>query len=200
MKKLILIFLLCFQFMNAQESDSKSTKQTETKSALATKKNEVRIDVMSLIAFSRFNLTYERFLNKGFSIGLSGSYSNSKKINDDFDAGNRNTMPKYEVIPFVRYNLSQGAASFYFAEVFVDANGGDFRETVLLTDAANNDYYAIQKSTYSDVALGAGVGYKFYIKDTFGVEFLVGFGANLLNKDKSPDIMSRVGLGASYRF
>ena len=199
MKKLLLIFLLCFQFINAQETDSK-VKQTETKSALAAKKNEVRLDVLGLIAFSKFNLTYERFLNKGFSVGLSGSYSDSKKINDDFDAGNRNTMPKYEVIPFVRYNLSQGAASYYFAEVFADANGGDFRETVLLTDLSGNDYYAIQKSSYSDVALGASAGYKFYIKDTFGVEFLVGFGANLLNKDKSPDIMSRVGLGASYRF
>ena len=83
---------------------------------------------------------------------------------------------------------------------FCDHSVSDFRETVLLTDLSGNDYYAIQKSTYSDVALGAGVGYKFYIKDSFGVEFEVGFGANLLDKDKSPDIMSRVGLGASYRF
>ncbi len=199
MKKLILILLLGFQFMNAQESDSKKT-QSDTKSTLSLKKNEVRIDVLSLIAFSRLNLTYERFVGSRFSVGLTGSYSDSKKINDDFDSGNRNTIPKYEVIPFVRYNLSQGAASYYFAEVFADANGGDFRETILLTDANNNDYYAIKKSSYSDVALGAGVGYKFYIKDQFGVEFLVGFGANLLNKDKSPDIISRVGLGVSYRF
>lgn len=199
MKKLLLVLLLGFQLMNAQESDSKKV-HSETKSALAQKKNEVRVDALSLIAFSRLNLTYERFLGNRFSIGLTGSYSNSKKINDDFDQGNRNTMPKYELIPFVRYNLSQGAASYYFAEIFADANGGDFRETILLTDASNNNYYTIRKSSYSDVALGAGVGYKFYIKDQFGVEFLVGFGANLLNKEKSPDIMSRVGLGVSYRF
>ena len=199
MKKLILILLLGFQFMNAQESDSKKVQPT-TKSALSQKKNEVRIDALSIIAFSKVNLTYERFIGSRFSVGLSGSYSDSKKINDDFDQGNRNTIPKYEVVPFVRYNLSKGSKSYYFAEVFADANGGDFKETVLLTDESNNNYYAIQKSSYSDVALGGGVGYKFYIKDQFGVEFLVGFGANLLNKEKSPDIISRVGLSVSYRF
>jgi hypothetical protein len=133
-------------------------------------------------------------------VGVTGSYSNSKKINDDFDKGNRNSFPKYEITPFVRYNLSKGTSSFYFAEVFADVNGGDFRETVLLTDENNNNYYTIQKSSYSDVALGASVGYKFYIKNHFGIEFLVGFGSNLFNKDKSPDVVSRVGLGVSYRF
>ncbi len=192
MKKLALILFLSFQFMNAQEAG--------TKSVLAAKRNEVRIDLLSLGMFSKMNLTYERFLNDRFSAGLSGSYTNSAKVNEDFDNGNRNNSPKYEVTPFVRYNLSKGASSFYFAEIFVAANGGDFRETVLLTDENNNSYYTIQKTKYSDVAIGAGLGYKFYIKDRFGLELLVGFGSNLFNKEKSPDILSRVGLGFSYRF
>jgi len=192
MKKLALILFLSFQFMNAQEAG--------TKSVLATKRNEFRVDLLSLAVSSKMNLTYERFLNSSFSVGLSGSYTNSAKVNEDFDQGNRNNSPKYEVTPFVRYNLSKGISSFYFAEVFVAANGGDFRETVLLTDENNNGYYTIQKTKYSDVAVGAGVGYKFYIKDRFGLELLVGFGSNLFNKEKSPDILSRVGLGFSYRF
>ncbi len=192
MKKLALILFLSFQFMNAQEAG--------TKSILAAKRNEFRIDLLSLGMFSKMNLTYERFLNDRFSAGLSGSYTNSAKVNEDFDNGNRNNSPKYEVTPFVRYNLSKGASSFYFAEIFVAANGGDFRETVLLTDENNNSYYTIQKTKYSDVAIGAGLGYKFYIKDRFGLELLVGFGSNLFNKEKSPDILSRVGLGFSYRF
>jgi Protein of unknown function (DUF3575) len=191
MKKLILIFLLGFQFIQAQD--------TIPKSVLYQKKNEFRIDVLSM-AFSRYNLTYERFLTKNFSVGLSGVFSNNKKTKDDFDQGNIKSFSKYELIPFVRYNLSQGQRSFYFAEIFADINGGDFREIVLLTDASNINYYAIQKSNYSDLGLGAAVGYKYYIKDQFGIEVLVGFGSNLFNKDKSPDILSRVGLGVSYRF
>lgn len=191
MKKLIFLFLLGFQIIQAQD--------TIPKSVLYQKRNEIRVDVLST-AFSRFNLTYERFLNKKYSVGLSVVFSNNKKVQDDFDKGNINTFSKYEIIPFVRYNLSQGQRSFYFAEIFADLNGGDFREIVLLTDATNANYYAIQKSSYTDLGLGAAVGYKYYIKDQFGIEVLVGFGSNLFNKDKSPDILSRVGLGISYRF
>jgi len=192
MKKFIFIALFGCQFMNAQDSIPVSK--------LTDRKNEVRIDVLSLIASSKVNLTYERFLNRSFSVGVSGSFANSDKVNDDFDSGNRNTIPKYEITPFVRYNLSKGNSSFYFAELFACANGGDFRQTVRLTHANNVGYYAIQKSDYSDLALGAGVGYKFYIKERLGIEFLVGFGANLIDTNKSPDILSRVGLGIGYRF
>ncbi len=195
MKKLILILLLCCQFMNAQLKVQDSVPAAK----LTHRKNEVRVDVLSMVAFSKLNLTYERFLNRSFSIGLSGNYADSKKVNDDFDSGNRNTIPKYEITPFIRYNLSKGYSSFYFAEIFASANGGDFRETVRLTDN-NIGYYTIQKTKYSDVALGAGVGYKFYIKERIGIEFLVGFGSNLTNKKKSPDVLSRVGLSVGYRF
>lgn len=183
--------MLCSQWIQAQD--------TIPKSVISSKKNEIRVDVLSL-ATARYNLTYERFLGKNFSVGLSGRFSSNKKVKDDFNEGNINTYAKYEVIPFVRYNLSQGSRSFYFAEIFTDINGGDFREIVLLTDATNNSYYVIQKSKYSDMGIGAAVGYKYYIKDQFGIELLVGSGANLFNKDKSPDVLSRVGLGVSYRF
>jgi hypothetical protein len=192
MKKFIFILLLGFQFMNAQDSIPTSK--------LAHRKNEVRVDLLSLIATSKLNLTYERFLNRSFSVGISGNYANSSKVNDDFDSGNRNTIPKYEVTPFVRYNLSKGYSSHYFAEVFVAANGGDFRETVRRTNPDNTAYYAIEKTKYSDVALGGGVGYKLYIKERVGIELLVGFGSNLFNKEKSPDVLSRVGLSVGYRF
>lgn len=187
MKKYVFLFLIAAPSLWAQAD-------------LEKKHNEFRIDLFSAITASKANLTYEYFLSKRFSSGLTLSYANSNKVNDDFDAGNRNTIPKYEVIPFARYNLSNGQRSFYFAEVFLSANGGDFRETVLKTDASGNDYYTIEKSKYSDLAAGAGVGYKYYIKDKFGIEFLVGFGSNMFNKDKSPDIISRVGLSFGYRF
>jgi hypothetical protein len=191
MKKLLLLLLFSFQLLQAQDTIPKST--------LFSKKNEIRVDVLATV-MNRFNLTYERFLTKNYSVGVCGIFSNNKKLRDDFDAGNINNYTKYEIVPFVRYNLSHGQSSFYFAEIFADINGGDFREIVLLTDAANNNYYAVEKSKFTDLAMGAAVGYKYYIKDQIGIEFLVGFGSNLLNKEQSLDIISRVGLGVSYRF
>jgi uncharacterized protein DUF3575 len=192
MKKSLFILLLCFQFAQGQDSIPESK--------LAGRNNEVRIDLLSLIASSKLNLTYERFLGRKFSVGVTGNFTNGSKLDKEFDEGNRDNNPQYEIIPFVRYKLSQGMKSFYFTEVFVAANAGDFRETVRKTDGFINDYYVIEKSTYSDVALGAGLGYKFYIKDRLGIELLVGFGWNLLEREKSPDVLSRVGLSVGYRF
>ena len=75
----------------------------------------------------------------------------------------------------------------------------DYKETVRIVDGANA-YYENQKSTYFDLALGGGLGYKMYFKDKFAVEFLIGFGRNLIDTDKSPDVLSRVGLNFGYRF
>ena len=191
MKKLCLLALLLSQVSFGQDA-------AETTGPAG--KNELRVDLLTIALRTEFNLTYERFLSKDWSVGVFGGYSNSSKVNDDFDAGFRNNLPKYEVNPFVRYNLSKGQKSFYFAEIFLSANGGDFRETVRRTDGDGNAFYRTEKSTYSDLGAGAGLGYKLYLKDMFAIEVGVGVGANLLNRDKSPDTISRVGLGIGYRF
>lgn len=191
-KKIVVLLLFLIQYSFAQQSTEGSP--------LYNKKNEIRTDLLAT-AFTRFNLTYERFISPRFSLGVTGIYANSKRLQDDFDEGNIDSFTQYEVIPFVRYNLSKGQRSFYFAEIFTDINGGEYREIKLLTNTTNNSYYyAIEKSRFTDLALGASVGYKYYIQDQFGIEFLVGFGENLFNADKSLDIMSRVGLSVGYRF
>ncbi|MFT3796314.1 DUF3575 domain-containing protein [Flavobacterium sp.] len=189
MKKIIFIALLCAQLGHAQDSPS----------GLAGKHNEVRVDLLSLVALSKYNLSYERYLGEDWSLGLSVNYANNKRVNDDFDEGNRNTIPKYEITPFVRYKLSKSLSRFYFAEVFASANGGDFREITRFNEN-NVGYYDIEKSDYFDVAIGAGAGYKMYIKEQFAIELLVGFGVNTIDTDKSPDVFSRVGLSFGYRF
>ena len=99
----------------------------------------------------------------------------------------------------MRYKLSEGVSRFYFAEVFASANGGDFREIVRKTDNGVG-YYEVEKSDYFDVAIGAGAGYKMYLKEQWAIELMVGFGVNTIETDKSPDVFSRVGVSVGYRF
>ncbi len=186
MKKIILILLFSSTLINAQDST-------------LIKKNEVRFDVLSLITSSKFNFTYERYLNKKISVGVSNSYSNSNKINDDFNSGYISTISKYELNPFLRYNFSNNLSRFYFAEFFISANGGDYKETIRVIDLPYA-YYKKQKSAYFDLALGGSLGYKIYFKKKVVVEFLVGFGKNIINRNTSPDVISRVGLNFGYRF
>lgn len=167
---------------------------------LEAKRNEIRFDVLSVITSGKFGLSYERFIGKDFSLGLNANFSSSNKTKSDFNASSRNNLPKYEINPYVRYALSKSKTRYYFAEVFASTNGGDFKEIVKRTDNFNNDYYTVDVTQYTDFGLGGGLGYKMYIQEAWVIEFLAGFGSNLSNREKSPDVISRVGLNIGYRF
>ncbi len=196
MKKLFLSMLFAAGIAHAQDS----TQVAQPGAEILARRNEIRTDLLSTVMSSKFNLTYERFFSEHWSAGVTAGITSSKNLDDDFDAGYRNTLPKYEINPFVRYKLSESIRRFYFAEVFASANGGDFKEIVRLTDEAGNGYYATEKSTYSDFGIGAGLGYKMYLQDKIAIELLVAFGTNLFDRDRSPDTISRVGLSVGYRF
>ncbi|MBD3580977.1 DUF3575 domain-containing protein [Flavobacterium selenitireducens] len=192
MKKL----LLCLLFSGmafAQDSEG------DTEGPVASRKNEIRIDALSLIAFGKANISYERFGSSKWSYGVTGSFAFGDKFEDDFDEGYRSTLPKYEVVPYIRYKMSNSDAHYYFVEGFISANGGDFREIVRVDDGATG-FYKISKEEYFSVAPGASLGYKVYFAQRVALEFLVGAGFNLLDGDKSPDVISRIGLNLGYRF
>lgn len=192
MKKLFCLFFLLPLALQAQESN--------TSSVLDNKKNEFRVDVLSAIVYTKASLSYERFFGKDWSTGFNVNFSNSDKLNEDFDNGYRNNVPKFEFNPYVRYALSKSKSRYYFAEVFGSYNGGDYKEIIRITDMAMPDYYTTKKSKYTDFGLGGSLGYKMYFKESIALEFIVGFGSNLTNTDKSPDVISRVGLNLGYRF
>lgn len=189
MKKLFCLFLLLSLASQAQEN-----------TVLANKKNEFRVDVLSAIVYTKASFSYERFLGKDFSTGFNINFSNSNKLNDDFDNGYRNNVPKFEFNPYLRYALSKSKSRYYFAEIFGSYNGGDYKEITRISGMAMPDYYTTKKLKYTDFGLGGSLGYKMYFKDSIALEFIVGFGSNLTNRDKSPDVISRVGLNLGYRF
>lgn len=189
MKKLFMLLLL-FSFAS----------QAQENTVLTNKKNEFRVDVLSAIVDTKASLSYERFFDGSFSTGINVNFSNSNKLNEDFDNGYRNNVPKFEFNPYVRYALSKSKSRYYFAEVFGSYNGGDFKEIIRVEGMAQPDYYTTKKSKYTDIGLGGSLGYKMYFNNSIALEFIAGFGSNLTNRDKSPDVISRVGLNLGYRF
>lgn len=198
MKKLaLLITVLSLQFANAQEQNQ---QQTDTvASPLSLKKNEIRFDVVSLITKLRFHVSYERFLNKDFSVGLSASLAESNKAKNDFEENFNKTLPEYELNPFVRYKLSKSEKNYYFVEGFLSFNGGKYKLLEHIYDGTNN-YIAAVDHRYTDLAVGGAVGYKLYFSNKFCVDLFVGVGKNLLNTEKSPTYVQRVGANFGYRF
>lgn len=189
MKKLLLLFwLLSTAGIFAQEESI----------AVSGKMNEVRVDLLSPIAFGKANVSYEHFTDSDFSYGLTLSFAFGKKTDDDFHSGYRKNLPQYEVLPYVRYKLSKSQLNYYFIEVFASANSGKSREIVRIEQNGSNAYI-IEEDTYADLALGGALGYKVYL-NRLALEFTVGAGYNLLNRSQSPDVISRVGLNVGYRF
>ncbi|WP_396150324.1 DUF3575 domain-containing protein [Flavobacterium sp.] len=189
MKKIIFIFLVFTQVLFAQENNTFNLG-----------KNEIKFDVVSLVALGKIHVSYERFISNDFSIGISGNFNQSKSREEDFESGKNRTLEEYQIIPFVRYSLSKSQIRYYFVEVFVSANQGKYRELERLLDQNNNGYYEAVQKDYADYAIGAALGHKFYIKEKLGVDIFVGMGKNLFSSGESPDIISRVGVNLGYRF
>lgn len=190
MKKILIIGLLGIQFTYAQDTNKSSFGGN----------NEVRLDILSLIATTKIQLTYEHFLSQSFSVGLSGAVYASQSDKDDFEKGYDRTLPQTEITPFIRYTFPGNATRFYFLEVFTAYNSGKHRELHRFVDSNNNGYYKSVEGNYSDFALGGAIGYKMYFKEKISLDLHVGVGKNLFNQDKSPDLISRVGANIGYRF
>lgn len=196
--KRISYILGLFMSLSAFAQSNESTAVDTITSPIFSKKNEVKIDVLNLIGNGRLGISYERFLNKEFSIGVTGLAFNKSSKTDDFLTDDTRTMIEYQVIPYVRYAMSKSATNLYYFEAFTNFNGGQYKELTTFNNGSA-DYVVVTKSEYNDVALGASIGYKLYFKESFVVDLTVGIGKNLFNSD-SPSTVSRLGLNLGYRF
>ena len=193
MKKISLLF--CF-FLSV--GVFAQTSSDSIVSPIVAKKNEIKIDVLNLISNGRVGVSYERFLKNDFSIGVTGMFLNKASKEDDFPTDDTRTLIDYQVIPYVRYALSKSAANLYYVEAFSSINGGQYKELPTLNNGAA-DYVVTTVKDYNDVAIGASIGYKFYIKESFVIDLTLGMGKNLFHAD-SPETISRIGINVGYRF
>lgn len=197
MKKISYLLVL-FLSVGAFAQSNETTATDTIVSPILAKKNEVKIDVLNLVAFGKLGISYERFLNKDFSVGITGMMFNKNSKTDDFLTDDTRTLIDYQVIPYVRYAMSKSATNLYYLEAFSNINGGKYKELKTLNNGTA-DYVVVTKKDYNDIALGAAVGYKLYFKESFVIDLTVGIGKNLFNSD-SPSTVSRLGLNLGYRF
>lgn len=197
MKKISFLLGL-FLSLGAFAQTNETTATDTIVSPILAKKNEVKVDVLNLIAFGKLGVSYERFLNKNVSVGVTGIVFNKKSKTDDFLTDDTRTLIDYQVIPYVRYAMSKSATNLYYLEGFVNVNGGEFKELTTLNNGSA-DYVVVTKNDYNDVAIGGSIGYKLYFKESFLLDLTVGIGKNLFNED-SPSTVARLGINLGYRF
>lgn len=191
MKKYLLVIVILFvQLLQAQEQSENNTN------SILNDKNEIRLDVGQIIYNGKLKVAYERFLNKDFSAGVSviyfgDNYSSSFYFNQDL-------RKKFSIEPFVRYSISKNVERFFYLEGYSTMESGAFGKTKRFSDG-EYAFYESAESRFTNVALGVAIGYKFYIKKHFCMDFNFGLSSFIYNNSNTQPL-PKFGINAGYRF
>lgn len=172
---LILLILFSFStFALAQEVSEEEIEYTDNELKL----NEIRLNVGYTI-LGIPELTYERILNDGSSIGLSFAYATDK---DDMGFN-------YVIHPFYRLFFSDKPAAGFF-----------FEGTGLILSEKNYDWWTQESETVAGFGVGVSIGIKLIKENGWHGELLAGFSRNLTNDDTDYTFFPRFGVSVGKRF
>lgn len=164
----------------------KAQAQSETDANSYQKNNEIKLNLISPL-MDAFEVSYERFLNKNSSLGISAFKVYEHSTNDDMN---------YYISPYYRYYFWKKYASGFFAEGFGMLTSTDGKKIY----EADNVTFAEGKDVY-DLALGAGLGWKLVTKKGLVFEANAAYGKLVFNADKTDhDQVIKLGLSVGYRF
>lgn len=182
MKKLLTI--MCFSIVTLGYSQDANEE--------GLKKNEIKGNAISLV-FGYPEFSYERLLNNESGVGISIGF-----------AADKNFDTKFTLSPYYRFYFGKKPAAGFFVEGFAMVNSintGDYYNNYY--DTYYEQYY-VKGESYTDFALGFGLGSKWITKKGFLFEINAGIGRNLLNNEKNDfydhTIVGKGGIVIGYRF
>lgn len=183
MKKIVLLGIVVF--MSSHELLAQDIPQDDID------RDELKINVLNLIAFEFADASYERILDEESSFGV-GVLVNVGNDDDIFDY-----YRKFSITPYYRRYFSKGYASGFFVEGFGMLNSGEedifeFNDITFETVRTGENY--------TDFALGISIGGKFISKKGFVAEIYSGIGRNFFSSDFSPEVVGRGGVSLGFRF
>jgi hypothetical protein len=145
--------------------------------------NEIKLDLIDLIAYPAFDITYEKIKNPYTSFGASLFINFSSEQNSDW-------VDKFSLTPFYRFyffNKKDYGGAGFFAEVFSKFSSGRTEYNIYYEDQPSGfSRWESETTNQFDIALGASIGQKWVNKMgwTFEVNFGVGrFITNNQNED-----------------
>lgn len=181
MKKsvLFLFSLLIFSTIHAQHTDDDPDK------------NELRLNVLSFIAFSGLEADYEYLMNEESSLGVSLLVGTGNP--DDFYE-----YRNFSITPYYRQFFSRKYARGFFVEGFAMV----LNREVDYYNYLDNDIVREENRSETNVALGISIGGKFLTKNGFVAEVFAGIGRTLSSDDDFyfENIIGRGGISLGYRF
>lgn len=166
--------------MNGQETE---------KSSIFTRKHEVKIGTIKMLAGPIFEANYEYIYSKDFTFGSSIQISlNSKDYYNE----------EFSITPFARFYFQEkkeyGAKGFFF-EGFAKFLTGKF-------DKNNSSNYlgSSEVQKFNSAVIGISLGKKWINSSGFVLEILGRVGRTLGSSENKPDAIFRGDLNIGYRF
>lgn len=171
---LLLLFLSLHVF--SQENDTPQSID----------RNELRLNVLSFIAFSGLDAEYEYFLSEESSLGIGVLVGLGNP--DDLDL-----IRNFALTPYYRQYFSRRYARGFFVEGF---------GMVLSREDTFFNFDSTETQTETNVALGISVGGKFLTRGGFVAEIFAGVGRTLIDNDDFffENVIARGGISLGYRF
>jgi hypothetical protein len=172
MKKITLIVLLFITtFTIAQEKEEYPQD--------VNKKQEVKINALTLLAAKWIDVSYERLIDEESSYGVAATLN--------IDTGETNL--NYAITPYYRRYFSGKFARGFFVEGFGS----------LFSSSDGEFFFDNENKFETGFALGISVGGKFVSKKGFTTELLLGVGRNMVENSYN-EAMGRIGISVGYRF
>ena len=154
-------------------------------SAISYSQQEVKLNLANAIVFKAIDVSYEYYINKNSSVGVSGFYNFEKKT------ANFRYNEEKMLTPYFRNYFTTEKSWNIFGEAFVAINSG-FKE---IEEIGGETSY----NKYSDAALGIAIGAKFIATSGLVIDVFGGLGRNLFTSE-SPILLPRLGLNIGWRF
>lgn len=198
---LLLIAIFLSTASQAQETtgEPEPAQQTaiEPETEEQARKHEVSLDVITALVFPAFNPRYEYLLNTHSSVGAELSIYFIDEESEIAEYETFNFTAFYRQYLFDRGDL--GAKGFY-AEGFMKYYTFE-DEVIIFIGGGPMDNIT---DTFSDLALGVGIGWKWVNSAGFVIDINLGLGRDLGIGDESPsldrDFAARGGVNFGWRF
>lgn len=190
MKKVLTISMFCFTLTAfAQEDLSQENEVYDGDIA----KNELSINAFNMVAFGALDVAYERIISTHSSWAVEGFALVLNRENEDLtEIRNASLSGKY------KFFFGNRIASGFYVNALGMLSSGNYT----YWDDYNyyeEEYRAPEEKTYTDFALGFGIGGKFVSKQGFFLDLGTGIGRNLFNNN-APTIVGHLNVNLGMRF
>jgi hypothetical protein len=187
----VLFLLLC---LNSFSQEPVTENQTIYKRDTA--KNELSIGALNLVVFGALDLAYERILTPNSSWAVEAFILALDRNNEDLgDAYSKD----YSLTGKFKYFFGERSAWGFYVNGLAMISSGEDNNDYYEYDQSGTSFYVNDSKSYTDFALGFGLGGKFVAKQGFVFDLSAGIGRNLFSSN-SPTIVGQFNANLGYRF